>query len=103
MSICETPKKIGKKWDDSNFSQHEENPVTHTKKFYMRDTDLDILKKNEVVPYPVRVDNCVKRNDLSQYDKSTNRGLISEDRSTEATLLFTIPRSCLSRLHRIYL
>ena len=44
-----------------------------------------------------------KRNDLSQSDKSTNRGLISEDRSTEATLLFTIPRSCLSRLHRIYL
>ena len=44
-----------------------------------------------------------KRNDLSQCDKSTNRGLISEDRSTEATLLFTIPRSCLSRLHRIYL
>ena len=36
-------------------------------------------------------------------DKSTNRGLISEDHSTEATLLFTIPRSCLSRLHRIYL
>ena len=32
-----------------------------------------------------------------------NRGLISEDRSTKATLLFTIPRSCLSRLHRIYL
>ena len=30
-------------------------------------------------------------------------GLISEDRSTKATLLFTIPRSCLSRLHRIYL
>ena len=44
-----------------------------------------------------------KKNDLSQSDKSTNRGLISEDRSTEATLLFTIPRSCLSRLHRIYL
>ena len=44
-----------------------------------------------------------KRNDLSLSDKSTNRGLISEDRSTEATLLFTIPRSCLSRLHRIYL
>ena len=32
-----------------------------------------------------------------------NRGLISEDRSSKATLLFTIPRSCLSRLHRIYL
>ena len=45
----------------------------------------------------------VKKNDLSLSDKSTNRGLISEDRSTEATLLFTIPRSCLSRLHRIYL
>ena len=44
-----------------------------------------------------------KKNDLPQCDKSTNRGLISEDRSTEATLLFTIPRSCLSRLHRIYL
>lgn len=44
-----------------------------------------------------------KENDLSLGDKSTNRGLISEDRSTEATLLFTIPRSCLSRLHRIYL
>ena len=55
-----------------------------------------------------RVDNhqqkkVRKENDLSQCDKSTNRGLISEDRSTEATLLFTIPRSCLSRLHRIYL
>ena len=47
--------------------------------------------------------NDIKRNDLSLSDKSTNRGLISEDRSTEATLLFTIPRSCLSRLHRIYL
>ena len=44
-----------------------------------------------------------KKKDLSHSDKSTNRGLISEDRSTEATLLFTIPRSCLSRLHRIYL
>ena len=44
-----------------------------------------------------------KENDLSHCDKSTNRGLISEDRSTGATLLFTIPRSCLSRLHRIYL
>ena len=33
----------------------------------------------------------------------SNRGLISEDRSTKATQLFTIPRSCLSRLHRIYL
>ena len=33
----------------------------------------------------------------------SNRGLISEDRSSKATLLFTIPRSCLSRLHRIYL
>ena len=39
----------------------------------------------------------------SEVDKSMNKGLISEDRSTEATLLFTIPRSCLSRLHRIYL
>ena len=47
--------------------------------------------------------NAEKENDLSQSDKSTNRGLISEDRSTGATLLFTIPRSCLSRLHRIYL
>ena len=50
-----------------------------------------------------RAKKNVKKNDLSQSDKSTNRGLISEDRSTEATLLFTIPRSCLSRLHRIYL
>ena len=44
-----------------------------------------------------------KENDLSSNDKSTNRGLISENRSTEATLVLTIPRSCLSRLHRIYL
>ena len=48
--------------------------------------------------------NCLKKeNDLSLSDKSTNRGLISENRSTEATLVLTIPRSCLSRLHRIYL
>ena len=47
--------------------------------------------------------NAEKENDLSQSDKSTNRGLISEDRNTKVTLLFTIPRSCLSRLHRIYL
>ena len=33
----------------------------------------------------------------------SNRGLISEDRSSKATLLFTIPRSCLSRMQRIYL
>ena len=45
---------------------------------------------------------ALKKIDLS-FDKSTNGGLISEDRSTEATLLFTIPRSGLSRLHRIYL
>ena len=39
----------------------------------------------------------------SQMTNLRNRGLISEDRSSKATLLFTIPRSCLSRLHRIYL
>ena len=45
-----------------------------------------------------------KEMDLSQsVTNLSNRGLISEDRSTKATLLFTIPRSCLSRLHRIYL
>ena len=36
-------------------------------------------------------------------DKFTNRSLISEDRSTEATLRFTISHSFKSRLHRIYI
>lgn len=49
-------------------------------------TELDYKKRT-----------CHKVTNLS------NRGLISEDRSTKATLLFTIPRSCLSRLHRISL
>ena len=73
-----------------------------TKSFHMRYTYQSTLKK-EVVSYASFQETHKKRNDLSQSDKSTNRGLISEDRSTEATLLFTIPRSCLSRLHRIYL
>ena len=60
-------------------------------------------KKRHVVQQRVTLLRYKKENDLSQSDKSTNRGLISEDRSTQATLLFTIPRSCLSRLHRIYL
>ena len=65
---------------------------------------VELVKvKSKGRPYAVCVESVKKRNDLSQCDKSTNRGLISEDRSTEATLLFTIPRSCLSRLHRIYL
>ena len=55
-----------------------------------------------VTPYASTREKHTKK-DLSQCDKSTNRGLISEDRSTEATLLFTIPRSCLSCLHMIYL
>ena len=50
-----------------------------------------------------RPEKSRKKNDLCQWHKSTNGGLISEDRSTEATLLFTIPRSGLSRLQRIYL
>ena len=45
----------------------------------------------------------VKKNLPQKVTNLSNKGLISEDRSTKATLLFTIPRSCLSRLHRIYL
>ena len=36
------------------------------------------------------------------WDKSMNKGLISEDRGNKATLLLTIPCSLLSRLQRIY-
>ena len=75
--------------------------ITHTS-YFICDIYQGILKKKKL--FHIRpLDKHIKRNDLSQSDKSTNRGLISEDRSTEATLLFTIPRSCLSRLHRIYL
>ncbi len=65
--------------------------------------DENIFRVKFRVVHMRSLEKCVEKNDLSLCDKSTNRGLISEDRSTEATLLFTIPRSCLSRLHRIYL
>ena len=46
----------------------------------------------------------LKKNNLSLHvTNQSNRGLISENRSSKATLIRTIPRSCLSRLHRIYL
>ena len=72
-------------------------------KCYTGSTENKLKKKQSESIHEVQWYSIKKRNDLSQSDKSTNRGLISEDRSTEATLLFTIPRSCLSRLHRIYL
>ena len=46
---------------------------------------------------------CKTVQHISHTNKSLNKGLISTDRSNQATLLFTIPRSSLSRLQRIYL
>ncbi len=66
-------------------------------------TNLRLRKKAPKKSYKTHLKKMYKKGTCHGCDKSTNRGLISEDRSTEATLLFTIPRSCLSRLQKIYL